>query len=185
MAFCRLVLLVAAVITGSSQGLSPGLRQDDDPWLPRQLGRFDLPHAAFVEAFPYTDPVDDPAENYTLYISTFNAAALYFHDPVYYIRSPGKFLDFVDGWGDIMEQMGPGNTAYWPNYPVKIPKEVSKQNMELEAITIIRKKSTKNHTKLACWIRRRPPDERVHPSREEVRPAGGLQRGHGIGAAKG
>lgn len=75
------------------------------------------------------------------------------HDPVYYLRSPGRHLGEVErqldlsflitytvipfggsstdaslfvslSWGDLMSQLGPEATAYWPNYPVKLPREV-------------------------------------------------------------
>merc|ERR1711997_625740 len=89
-------------------------------WLPRSLGSFYLKDAAFVEAY-HTRPLNASA----LYISTFNPIALFIHDPVYRIPSPGKLLDTVETWGEHLEKLGGSNTAYWPNEPLEIPLEVS------------------------------------------------------------
>ena len=51
--------------------------------------------------------------------------ALLIHDPVYRIQSPGKILDSVNTWNEKLEKLGGRNSAYWPNYSVKLPKEVS------------------------------------------------------------
>ncbi len=44
--------------------------------LPRELGRFSLPFAGFIEAHEQTDFQGDPRDRYTLYLSTFNAGTL-------------------------------------------------------------------------------------------------------------
>ena len=57
--------------------------------------------------------------------------ALLIHDPVYRIRSPGTLLNSgipVDTWDEKLEKLGGRNSAYWPNYSVKLPKEVSIYN---------------------------------------------------------
>jgi hypothetical protein len=51
--------------------------------------------------------------------------ALFIHDPVYRIESPGKYLDSVESMGESLEKLGGANTAYWPNYPVELPTEVN------------------------------------------------------------
>ena len=40
--------------------------------VPRELGSFQLKHAGFVEIFQKEEPTSDPADQYTLFISTFN-----------------------------------------------------------------------------------------------------------------
>ena len=40
--------------------------------IPRELGSFKLDHAAFVEVFSNDAAVGNPADKYTLFISTFN-----------------------------------------------------------------------------------------------------------------
>lgn len=52
------------------------------------------------------------------------AALPFFHDPVYYIKNPGASLDSVNNWAKNLVQLGGASTAYWPNYPVQLPKEV-------------------------------------------------------------
>merc|ERR1711971_1378263 len=59
-----------------------------------------------------------------LYITTFNPALPYFHDPVYMIPSPGEKLNSVTGWADEVVTLGVKASAYWPNFPVQLPKEV-------------------------------------------------------------
>merc|ERR1719153_443185 len=60
------------------------------PWMPRELGRIRVPHAGFVEIF------DTETGGKDLYITTFNAALPFFHDPVFFIKNPGNFLSSVD-----------------------------------------------------------------------------------------
>lgn len=55
----------------------------------------------------------------------FLLVALYIHDPVYRLASPGKFLDTVETWGEGLQKLGLANTAYWPNQVVEVPTEVS------------------------------------------------------------
>ena len=54
----------------------------------------------------------------------FFSALPFFHDSVYFIKNPGEMLDSVSSWADNLEQLGGASTAYWPNYPVYLPKEV-------------------------------------------------------------
>ena len=49
---------------------------------------------------------------------------MYIHDPVYQISSPGSHLDDIPSWEGRLKKMGGQNTAYWPNYPIRLPKEV-------------------------------------------------------------
>ena len=66
--------------------------------------------------------------------------ALLIHDPVYRIRSPGTLLNSgipVDTWDEKLEKLGGRNSAYWPNYSVKLPKEVSIYNYYKNYHTII------------------------------------------------
>ena len=53
-----------------------------------------------------------------------HSAAAYVHDPVYRIPSPGSHLDDIASWEGLLEKMGGQNTAYWPNYPIRLPKGV-------------------------------------------------------------
>merc|ERR1719400_2038675 len=85
------------------------------PWMPRELGRIRVPHAGFVEIF------DTETGGKDLYITTFNAALPFFHDPVFFIKNPGNFLSSVDSWSDQMETLGSKASAYWPNFPVQMP----------------------------------------------------------------
>merc|ERR1711997_1313977 len=87
-------------------------------WMPKELGRFHIPHAGFIEAYDNEEGKKD------LYITTFNPALPYFHDPVYMIPSPGEKLNSVTGWADEVVTLGVKASAYWPNFPVKLPKEV-------------------------------------------------------------
>ena len=50
---------------------------------------------------------------------------MYVHDPVYRIPSPGSHMDDIASWEGLLEKMGGKNSAYWPNYPIRLPKEVS------------------------------------------------------------
>ena len=40
--------------------------------LPKEMGRFDLPHAAFIEVYENSNEGADPLDRLTLFISTFN-----------------------------------------------------------------------------------------------------------------
>lgn len=55
------------------------------------------------------------------------SAALFIEDPVFKLHAPGKYMNYIDQWNEIMQQMGgeDASTALWPNYPVRLPKEVS------------------------------------------------------------
>lgn len=90
----------------------------NDPRMPRLLGMFKLPHAAFVEVF------DTEFGERDMYMTTFNPALPYFHDPVFFLRNPGDKLDSISSWPDQFLTLGSKASAFWPNYPVQIPKEV-------------------------------------------------------------
>merc|ERR1719348_1916806 len=92
--------------------------QGVEPQMPRFLGKFDVAHAGFVEVFDREDGGKD------LYITSFNAALPFFHDPVFFLRDPGNFLSDVASWPDHLSTLGTKATAYWPNFPVQVPKDV-------------------------------------------------------------
>ena len=54
----------------------------------------------------------------------FVLVAFFFKDPVYYLVGPGNYLDDVNNWDSKLEQLGGQSTAYWPNNPTKLDKEV-------------------------------------------------------------
>ena len=54
----------------------------------------------------------------------FFTVALYIHDPVYRLGSPGKYLNTVETWDEGLQKLGGENTAYWPNQVVQVPQEV-------------------------------------------------------------
>ena len=85
-----------------------------DSWMPRELGRFRVAHAGFVEVFDKADGGKD------LYITTFNAALPFFHDPVFFLSNPGEQLDSVSSWGSSLQTLGTKASAYWPNFPVQV-----------------------------------------------------------------
>jgi len=89
-----------------------------EPQMPRFLGMFETPHAGFVEVFDREDGGKD------LYLTTFNPALPFFHDPVFFLRDPGQYIDDVASWPDHFETLGSKASAYWPNFPVQVPKEV-------------------------------------------------------------
>ena len=89
-----------------------------EPQMPRFLGKFDVAHAGFVEVFDREDGGKD------LYITSFNPALPFFHDPVFFLRDPGNYLTDVSSWPDHMNTLGTKATAYWPNFPVQVPKDV-------------------------------------------------------------
>jgi len=93
-------------------------RQTEVAMMPRLLGKFKLAHAGFVEVF-----VEESGSQF-MYITTFNPALPFFHDSVYFLKNPGARMDSVSDWDDQLEQLGGKSTAYWPNYPVYLPKEV-------------------------------------------------------------
>jgi len=94
-------------------------------WLPRSLGSFYLKDAAFIEAIQIHPAAENYVDRYTLYFTTFNPIALYIHDPVYRLASPGKFLDTVETWNEGLQKLGLANTAYWPNQVVEVPSEIN------------------------------------------------------------
>lgn len=77
-----------------------------------------MAHAGFIEVYDTEDGNTD------MYITTFNPALPFFHDGVFTIRNPGAQLGSVANWADSLVQLGGASTAYWPNYPVKVPSEV-------------------------------------------------------------
>merc|ERR1712156_1325574 len=87
-------------------------------WMPKEIGRFHIPHAGFIEAYDNEEGKKD------LYITTFNPALPYFHDPVFMVPNPGEKLNSVASWADEVVTLGVKASAYWPNFPVKMPKEV-------------------------------------------------------------
>merc|ERR1712215_134748 len=90
-----------------------------EPWsMPRELGRFHVAHAGFIEVY------DTEADGKDLYITTFNPALAFFHDPVFFIKNPGEFLESVNSWPDNMETLGAKASAFWPNFPVHMPRSV-------------------------------------------------------------
>ena len=92
--------------------------QGVEPQMPRFLGKFDVAHAGFVEVFDREDGGKD------LYITSFNPALPFFHDPVFFLRDPGNYLTDVTSWPEHLSTLGTKATAYWPNFPVQVPKEV-------------------------------------------------------------
>jgi len=89
-----------------------------EQWMPREIGRFKLPHAGFIEVFDTEEGGKD------LYFTTFNAALPFFHDPVYFLKNPGAILDSVDNWANEIETLGAKASAFWPNFPVQMPSSV-------------------------------------------------------------
>merc|ERR1712098_545058 len=71
-----------------------------EPWMPRELGRIKVSHAGFVEIF------DTETGGKDLYITTFNAALPFFHDPVFFLKNPGDFLNSVNSWNDELQTLG-------------------------------------------------------------------------------
>ena len=52
-------------------------------------------------------------------------ALLGVNDPVWELKSPGRFINVIDRWDQLMQKMGDEASALWPNYPVAMPKDVS------------------------------------------------------------
>ena len=98
--------------------------------LPRMAAQFHLKQAAFIEIWEkthYSNDTANYADRYNMFLTTFNPFAFYIHDPVYEIPAPGKLLSSnADGptWEASLKKMGGRNTAYWPNYPVRLPYEL-------------------------------------------------------------
>jgi len=92
--------------------------QAADPRMPRELGRFNVAHAGFIEVY------DTEAGGKDMYITSFNPALPYFHDPVFFLKNPGNYLDSVNTWADKLETLGAKASAYWPNFPVQMPSSV-------------------------------------------------------------
>jgi len=114
-----LCLTVILCLSSASSKLIPGTRSPrQDVPIPRELGKFRLPHAAFIEVY------DTEAGERNMYLTTFNPALPYFHDPVFFLRYPGDHLDSVHTWADRLITLGHKASAYWPNYPVQLPKAV-------------------------------------------------------------
>merc|ERR1719193_2908644 len=109
--FLSITSLASANIVTDRSSLPEGA------WMPKELGRFHIPHAGFIEAYDNEEGKKD------LYITTFNPALPYFHDPVYMIPNPGQKLNSVASWADEVVTLGVKASAYWPNFPVKMPKE--------------------------------------------------------------
>ena len=82
--------------------------------MPRFLGKFDLPHAGFVEVMDREDGGKD------MYFTTFNPALPLFHDPVYFLRDPGNYLGDVTNWPQHLGTLGSKASAYWPNFPIQV-----------------------------------------------------------------
>merc|ERR1711992_361676 len=109
---CTLAASVASALITDRSTMPEGA------WMPKELGRFHLGHAGFIEAYDNEEGKKD------LYITTFNPALPYFHDPVFMIPNPGEKLNSVASWADEIVTLGVKASAYWPNFPVKMPKEV-------------------------------------------------------------
>merc|ERR1712198_282508 len=111
-------ILVSITSLASASIVTDRSSLPEGAWMPKELGRFHIPHAGFIEVYDNEEGKKD------LYITTFNPALPYFHDPVYMIPSPGEKLNSVTGWADEVITLGVKASAYWPNFPVKLPKEV-------------------------------------------------------------
>ena len=70
----RISFACLAMLLAVAYGATTRRRQD--VWLPREIGRFSLPHAAFVEIFQRDDPDAEYVDQLDLVISTFNAGTL-------------------------------------------------------------------------------------------------------------
>jgi hypothetical protein len=49
-----------------------GFHNAESVWAPRELGSFTLEQAGFVEVFANNEETENPADQFTLFISTFN-----------------------------------------------------------------------------------------------------------------
>ena len=95
--FCQRVfamrphILISITSLASASIVTDRSSLPEGAWMPKELGRFHIPHAGFIEAYDNEEGKKD------LYITTFNPALPYFHDPVYMIPSPGEKLNSVTG----------------------------------------------------------------------------------------
>ena len=81
---------------------------------------------SYVNASLYQTKIATQVHSNSVYIFFFSVA-LYIHDPVYRLNSPGTYLNTVDTWDEGLQKLGPNggeNTAYWPNQVVAVPPEV-------------------------------------------------------------
>merc|ERR1712032_267752 len=112
------ILLLSITSLASASIVTDRSSLPEGAWMPKELGRFHIPHAGFIEAYDNEEGKKD------LYITTFNPALPYFHDPVFMIPNPGEKLNSVSGWANEVVTLGVKASAYWPNFPVKMNKEV-------------------------------------------------------------
>ena len=112
------ILLLSITSLASARISTDKSSLPEGAWMPKELGRFHIPHAGFIEAYDNEEGKKD------LYITTFNPALPYFHDPVFMIPNPGEKLNSVSGWANEVVTLGVKASAYWPNFPVKMNKEV-------------------------------------------------------------
>merc|ERR1719510_1971245 len=112
------ILLLSITSLASARISTDKSSLPEGAWMPKELGRFHIPHAGFIEAYDNEEGKKD------LYITTFNPALPYFHDPVFMIPNPGEKLNSVAGWANEVVTLGVKASAYWPNFPVKMNKEV-------------------------------------------------------------
>ena len=82
--YILVVLVIIATKVQTNIGLVGAEKNITDVWLPRELGRFHLKDAAFVEVYEVTTPSLVSTENrtfnpdnYNLFITTFNARKFY------------------------------------------------------------------------------------------------------------
>ncbi|XP_046652459.1 uncharacterized protein LOC124343240 [Daphnia pulicaria] len=87
------------------------------PNLVGEISSIEVP--AFADVHESSDSSLPYADRFTLYLSTFKPFQLK-PDPVYYLRSPGKYLYDTTNWP--LEVLA--STALWPNNPDLLPKTV-------------------------------------------------------------
>jgi len=112
------ILLMFSISSLSSKLMTNTKSHKEDVPSPRELGRFRLPHAAFIEVY------DTLGGERNMYLTSFNPSLPYFHDPVYFLPNPGDHLDSVDTWSERLITLGGSASAFWPNYPVQLPNTV-------------------------------------------------------------
>jgi len=88
--------------------------------LPREVGIVPLKLPAFAEVYRSHDESLPYADQFTLYISTFNPFAFLKTDAVYYVKSPGRYLNNLTSLPVAMLS----KTAFWPNNPDLLPAGV-------------------------------------------------------------